>query len=309
MLKTIESKNKTFVVSNLDAGKRLDVFLLEKFEGQTRSHIKSQIEQNLVKINGKIVTKAGTVLKENNIIEIEFKEPEKISTEAEDVPFEIVYEDDDLVVVNKPQGVVVHPCTSTKSGTLVNGLLLRIKNLSGINGVLRPGIVHRLDKETSGLLVVAKNDFAHVSLSEQIKNKTCHRNYLALLDGNLKDDEGHIETYLGRDKKDRKKISVQSEGRLAITDYKVLKRFKNTCLVEFMLQTGRTHQIRVHAKYLGHPVVGDKVYGKEVKSLEGQLLHAYKLSFTHPRTGKLLTFEAKLPDYFEKYLNSQKTVD
>lgn len=305
-MKTTESKNKTFIASNLDAGKRLDVFLLEKFEGQTRSHIKSQIEQNLVKLNGKIISKAGTVLKDGNVVEIAFKEPERISTQAEEVPFEIVYEDDDLVVVNKPQGVVVHPCTSTKSGTLVNGLLLRIKNLSGINGVLRPGIVHRLDKETSGLLVVAKNDFAHVSLSQQIKDKTCHRNYLALLDGNLKDDEGHIETFLARDKKDRKKISVQSEGRIAITDYKVLKRFKNSCLVEFMLQTGRTHQIRVHAKYMGHPVVGDKVYGKEVKSLQGQLLHAYKLSFTHPRTDKLMTFEAKLPDYFEEYLKKMK---
>ena len=309
MLKTIENKNKTFVISNLDAGKRLDVFLQENFPEMTRSHIKSQIDKNLVCLDGKIVSKAGTIIKNGQKIDVKIKEPEKISTEAEDVPFEIVYEDDDLVVVNKPQGVVVHPCSSTKSGTLVNGLLLRIKNLSGINGVLRPGIVHRLDKETSGLLVVAKNDFAHVSLSEQIKNKTCHRNYLALLDGNLKDDEGHIETFLARDKKDRKKISVQSEGRIAITDYKVLKRFKNSCLVEFMLQTGRTHQIRVHAKYLGHPVVGDKVYGKEVKSLEGQLLHAYKLSFTHPRTGKLLTFEAKLPDYFEEYLKKEKTQD
>ena len=206
------------------------------------------------------------------------------------------------MVVNKPQGVVVHPCSSTKSGTLVNGLLYRIKNLSGINGVLRPGIVHRLDKETSGLLVVAKNDKAHISLAKQIKDKTCKRNYLAILEGNLKEDSGEIKTYIARDKKDRKKMAVSDSGREAITDYKVLERFKNACFVEFSLKTGRTHQIRVHAKYLGHPIIGDKVYGKEVKGLEGQLLHAYRLTFIHPTTLKEMTFEAPLPDYFENYL-------
>ena len=298
---------KSFLTEQKDVGKRLDIFLLENFDGCTRSHIKNLIEKKLVKIDEKLITKAGFLLKNGQNIAVDMILPEQISTEAEEnVPFEIVYQDKDLAVINKPQGVVVHPSSTTKNGTLVNGLLAHIKDLSGINGQLRPGIVHRLDKDTSGLLVIAKNDFAHVDLAEQIKNKTCHRNYIALLDGNLKNDEGHIETYIKRDPKDRKKMSVQKDGRLAITDYKVLKRFAKTCLVEFMLQTGRTHQIRVHAKYLGHPVVGDKVYGKEVKELNGQLLHAYKLSFTHPRTKKVLTFEISLPSYFEHYLHKQK---
>lgn len=290
-----------FQIEKGDVGKRLDLFLQERFSSFSRSHFSRLIEENLVTLNGKKV-KSGSKLKLGDNVEVTFKEPEKISLEAEDVPFEIVYEDDDLVVVNKPQGVVVHPCSSTKSGTLVNGLLFRIKNLSGINGVMRPGIVHRLDKETSGLLVVAKNDKAHVSLAKQIKDKTCRRQYLAILDGNLKEDSGQIRTFIARDKKDRKKMAVSNEGREAITDFKVLKRFKNSCLVEFSLKTGRTHQIRVHAKFLGHPVVGDKVYGKEVKGLDGQLLHAYKLSFVHPTTLKEMTFEVKLPFHFENYM-------
>ena len=265
------------------------------------------IEKGLVKVNGKVV-KAGYALKNGENIEIEVQKPEAISTDAEDVDFEIVYQDEDLAVINKPQGLVVHPCSSTKSGTLVNGLLYKIKDLSGINGQLRPGIVHRLDKDTSGLLVVAKNDFAHVRLAEQIKNKTCHRNYLAVLDGNLKENEGRIETFIKRDPKDRMKMSVQGSGRVAITDFKVLKRFEKCCLVEFALQTGRTHQIRVHSKYLNHPIVGDKLYGKEVKGLAGQLLHAYKISFVHPRSGELMTFEADLPDYFKDYLKKQKEI-
>lgn len=284
---------------------RLDVFLLEKFPEYSRSHIKNMIEMGCVLVDGK-VPKAGLTLKNGMKIDVEIQQPQKISTSAEDVEFEIVYEDQDLAVINKPQGLVVHPCSSTKSGTLVNGLLFKIKDLSGINGQLRPGIVHRLDKDTSGLLLIAKNDMAHVSLAEQIKNKTCHRNYLALLEGNLKDDEGRIETFIKRDPKDRKKMSVQTSGRNAITDYKVLKRFEKTCFVEFSLQTGRTHQIRVHSKYLNHPIVGDKTYGHEVKGLAGQLLHAYKISFVHPRTQQQMTFEAKLPDYFEDYLKKQK---
>lgn len=289
-------------------GGRLDVFLLENFPEFSRSHIKNLITKGLVLVDGK-ASKAGLALKKGMQISIETKQPEKISTEAENIDFEIVYEDQDLAVINKPQGLVVHPCSSTKSGTLVNGLLFKLSDLSGINGELRPGIVHRLDKDTSGLLVIAKNDMAHVSLAEQIKNKTCHRNYLALLEGNLKDDSGRIETYIARDPKDRKKMSVQNSGRIAITDYKVLQRFEKTCLVEFSLQTGRTHQIRVHSKFLNHPIVGDKTYGKEVKSLAGQLLHAYKISFMHPRTHEQMTFEANLPDYFEEYLKKLKKAD
>lgn len=298
-----------FVVSNEDSKKRLDVFLQEKLTSFTRSHIKKLIEEKHAFLNGLTGVKAGTSLKVGDVVEVEEILPEKISTEAENIPLDIVYQDEDVVVINKPQGLVVHPCSSTKSGTLVNGLLFAVKDLSGINGKLRPGIVHRLDKDTSGLLVVAKNDFAHASLAEQIKEKSAKRTYLALLDGNLKENEGRIETFLKRDPKDRKKISVQESGRLAVTDYKVLQRFEKNCLVEFNLQTGRTHQIRVHAKHLGHPVVGDKLYGKEVKGLNGQLLHAFRLTFTHPRTGKLMTFEAKLPDYFENYMKKLKKVE
>lgn len=298
-----------FVVHENDAGKRLDVFLLDKLSDYSRSHIKNLIEKNLVKVDGEDGLKAGLALKMGMEVEVEIKAPEKISTEAENIPLDIVYEDEDLLVINKPQGLVVHPCTSTKSGTLVNALLFHIKNLSGINGQLRPGIVHRLDKDTSGLLVVAKNDMAHRSLAEQIKNKTCHRHYLALLEGNLKEGEGRVETYIRRDEKDRKKMAVSSSGRLAITNFKVLKRFEKCCLVEFVLQTGRTHQIRVHAKFLHHPVVADKVYGHEVKGLDGQLLHAYKLSFTHPRTNQEMTFEAPLPQYFLDYMKKQKIAE
>ncbi len=299
---------KMLKVDENGQGERLDIFLLKQFPEYSRSHIKNMIEKEKVVVNGKTATKAGLVLKVGDEISVEEMKVEKISTEAEDIDFEIVYQDSDLVVINKPQGLVVHPCSSTKSGTLVNGLLYRIKDLSGINGSYRPGIVHRLDKDTSGLLVVAKNDFAHMNLAEQIKNKVCHRNYLAILDGNLKDDSGRIETYIKRDPKDRMKMSVQASGRIAITDYKVLKRFEKCCLVEFSLQTGRTHQIRVHSKYLNHPIVGDKLYGKEVKGLNGQLLHAYKISFLHPRTGERLTFEVPLPDYFEDYLKRQKEI-
>lgn len=299
---------KIFKVDESGHGVRLDIFLSKQFPEYSRSHIKNMIEKGKVIVNNKIATKAGLVLKIGEEISVEEMQVEKISTEAEDVEFEIVYQDSDLAVINKPQGLVVHPCSSTKSGTLVNGLLYKIKDLSGINGSYRPGIVHRLDKDTSGLLVIAKNDFAHINLAEQIKNKVCHRNYLAVLDGNLKDDFGEIKTYIKRDPKDRMKMSVQANGRIAITDYKVLKRFEKCCLAEFSLQTGRTHQIRVHSKYLNHPIIGDKLYGKEVKGLNGQLLHAYKISFLHPRTNERLTFEVPLPNYFKDYLSKQKEV-
>ncbi|MBP3432061.1 MAG: RluA family pseudouridine synthase [Clostridia bacterium] len=292
-----------------EKGQRLDVFLMERLPDFSRSHIKNLIEKELVKVDGKSGVKAGLSLKIGQKIEVEWREPEKISTAGEDISLNVVYEDGDLLVINKPQGLVVHPCSSTKSGTLVNALLFHVKDLSGINGELRPGIVHRLDKDTSGLLVVAKNDLAHKSLAEQIKNKTARRCYLALVEGYVKENDGRIETFLKRDPKDRKKISVQVDGRIAITDFKVLERFEKCTLMEFSLLTGRTHQIRVQSKFIHHPVVGDKLYGHEIKGLEGQLLHAYKLSFTHPRTGREMCFEAPLPQHFAEYLKKQKKLE
>ncbi|MBO5394814.1 MAG: RluA family pseudouridine synthase [Clostridia bacterium] len=280
---------------------RLDALLTEKLPQFTRSHIKQMIDKGNVKLNGKLV-KAGVKGKKGDKVEYEIEEVKPLEAKAQEVDFEIVYEDQDLLVINKPQGLVVHPCASTKEGTLVNGLLARVKDLSGINGVLRPGIVHRLDKNTSGLMLVAKNDLAHVSLADQIKNKTCKRKYLALVNGHFKNDEGCIETFIERDKKDRKKMAVSDKGKVAITNYKVRARYPRFDLVEFSLQTGRTHQIRVHCKMLGHTIVGDDIYGKAEKGLNGQLLHSYSITFTHPRSGEEKTFEVGLPKYFEEYL-------
>jgi len=287
---------------------RLDNLILEKLPQFTRSHIKQMIENGKVTLNGKVV-KAGAKGKIGDRVEYQIDEVKPLEAKAEEVDFDIVYEDSDLIVINKPQGLVVHPCSSTKGGTLVNGLLFRIKDLSGINGVLRPGIVHRLDKNTSGLMIVAKNDKAHVSLASQIKDKTCKRKYLALVNGHFKNDEGHIETYIERDKKDRKKMAVSDKGKLAITNYKVKERYDKYDLVEFSLQTGRTHQIRVHCKALGHTIVGDDVYGKAEKGLEGQLLHSYCIEFTHPSTNEIMHFEIELPKHFTEFLKKQKTTE
>ncbi len=294
-----------FYIDESEKNSRLDIVFNNRYPNFSRAYIKNMIDEGKILLEGKKV-KAGEKVKLGQKVEFEISEVKPLDAMPQNVEFEIVYEDKDLIVVNKPQGLVVHPCSSTRDGTLVNGLLYRIKDLSGINGVLRPGIVHRLDKDTSGLMVVAKNDTSHISLAGQIKEKTCKRKYLALLDGNLKEDEGEIKTYLERSKSDRKKIAVSDKGRIAITQYRVIKRFTTACLVEFSLKTGRTHQIRVHAKSLGHPVVGDKVYGKAVKGLNGQLLHSYSLEFTHPRTGETMKFEIPLPEHFEKYLKKLK---
>lgn len=296
-----------FIVEKTDVLKRLDVVFNEKFNQYTRSHIKALIDDSKIRLNNKSC-KAGEKVKEGDEVEYNFEDVKPLEAKPEDIDFEIVHEDSDLIVVNKPQGLVVHPCASTKDGTLVNGLLYKIKDLSGINGVLRPGIVHRLDKNTSGLMVVAKNDKAHLSLAKQIKEKTCKRQYIALCDGIFKEKSGHIETYLERSKSDRKKITVSNKGKLAITNYKVIKEYplSKKSLVEFELKTGRTHQIRVHCKMLGHSIIGDDVYGKAEKQLNGQLLHSYKLSFLHPSTQKEMTFEIKLPDYFQNYIGKLK---
>ncbi len=283
-------------------GERLDLFLLSQFPKFTRAYLKTLIENGSFKVGEKIV-KAGLPLKAGMKITYEIEEAKPLDTKAEDVDFEIIFENKNLLVVNKPQGLVVHPCSSTKNNTLVNGLLAKVKDLSGINGTLRPGIVHRLDKNTSGLMLVAKNDIAHLSLAKQIQNKTCKRKYLALLEGNLKHEEGEITTQIGRNPKDRKKMAVlQQGGKEAITFYRVIKRFQKYCLVEFTLKTGRTHQIRVHASHLGHPVVGDDIYGKANKGLNGQLLHSYYIEFDEPSTTERLHFEASLPNYFEKFI-------
>lgn len=293
---------KTIKVDENHVGERLDKFINGLFSDFSRSFIQNSIENGQILINNKKV-KTGEKVKVGDEIVIDFVEPKPLEAQAQDIDFAIVYEDSDLLVIDKPQGLVVHPCESTKDGTLVNGLLAKVKDLSGINGVLRPGIVHRLDKNTSGLMLVAKNDFTHNALADMIAKKEVKRKYYALLDGVVWDNEGKIETFVARDKKDRKKYAVSSEGKLAISLYRVVKRYQNATLVEFILVTGRTHQIRVHSAYLGHPVIGDDVYGKPDKKLNGQLLHSHSLEFVHPRTKKEMYFESLLPDYFEKYIS------
>ncbi len=286
------------------AGSRVDVFV-SGVSDLTRAAVKRLAEGGHVFVND-VSAKASANVKPGDHVRVEVPDPVATRAVPEDIPIEIVYEDDDIAVVNKAQGMTVHAGAGNYEGTLVNALLFRLKNLSGVGGELRPGIVHRIDKDTSGLLVVAKNDAAHLSLSEQIAQKTARREYLALLEGVLKDDKGHILTEMGRDPKDRLKMAVlpAGKGKIAETDWFVEERFKEFTLARFSLHTGRTHQIRVHAKYMGHPVVGDKLYGykKQRFSLEGQLLHAFRLTLDHPKTGERMTFTAPLPDYFENIL-------
>lgn len=298
-----------YKVSEKDVKTRLDSFLYELDNSFTRSHYKNLIEEGHVLVNSKKV-KAGYALKLNDVVSVEMIPARPIETLPQNIPLDIVYEDEDLAVINKPKGMVVHPANGNWDGTLVNALLYNIKDLSGINGEIRPGIVHRLDKDTSGLLVVAKNDFAHVALSKQITDKTCKRIYLALVIGNMPNDSGVVANYLGRDPKNRLRYTVvDNGGKYAETHYKVLTRYKDYSLVEFELKTGRTHQIRVHCKYLNHPIVGDDLYGGKSKfKTDGQMLHAYKLSFYHPRTNKYMEFEAQLPEYFQKILSNLQII-
>lgn len=284
--------------------RRLDVFVAEN-SGLTRSHAQKLLAQGAVTVDGKQVSKTSFAVKEGSAVSVNLPEEIPLDVVAQDIPLDIVYEDGDLAVINKQQGLTVHPANNVFTDTLVNALLFHIKDLSGINGVLRPGIVHRLDKDTSGLLVIAKNDAAHVELQRQIQCKECRRIYVALLEGVLKQDEGVVDMPIGRSKSDRKKMDIVPDGRSAQTHFAVLKRYDNYTLCKFELKTGRTHQIRVHAKYLGHPVVGDKTYGyKNCRwNLNGQLLHAETLIFTHPTTRRLLEFSAPLPDYFQKVLD------
>ncbi len=286
-----------------DAGARIDVCLAAKL-GVSRSNMQKLLEEGRVKRGDKVL-KANYKVRAGEVYTVDIPEPETIEAVPEDIPLDIIYEDDDVVVLNKARGMVVHPAPGNYTGTLVNALLYHCKNLSGINSAIRPGIVHRLDKDTSGIMIVAKNDAAHIALSQQIQSKTAVRTYLAVVRGNIKTDSGTIETQIARDKNDRKKMAVVKEGgREAITDYEVLERFGKYTLVRCKLRTGRTHQIRVHMEYLGYPLVGDPKYSpmKTPFAIKGQALHSHTLEFTHPRTGERMKFEAPLPEDMHKII-------
>ena len=283
---------------------RLDVFLAKE-TGASRSNIKTVVESDGVFVNGVLRKKSGFELKEGDEVEFTLPEPKTLDVEPNsEIKLNIVYEDEHFAVINKPQGMVVHPASSyQKNDTLVNALLADLDKLSSINGVIRPGIVHRLDKDTSGLIVVAKTDEAHKSLASQIEKKTARRIYFGLCDGNFKEDNGTIDAPIARNKRDRKKMGIDLDGRRAVTHYTVLERFGKYTLVRFELETGRTHQIRVHSSHIHHPIVGDEVYGGSTALYKnGQLLHARQLVLTHPISGEGMTFEAELPDYFENVL-------
>lgn len=297
------------MIEGKDAGVRLDVYVAER-ENLTRSASAKLIESGMVTVNGSAVSK-NYRLREGDEVITEIPEPEPDRAEPENIPLNIVYEDSDLLVVNKPKGMVVHPASGNPSGTLVNALLYHCgDSLSGINGVIRPGIVHRIDKDTSGLLVVAKNDASHVSLASQISSHTFDRFYEAICVGHLKESTGRIDKPIGRHPTDRKKMAIVKDGREAATNFEVLSRLDGADHIKLRLETGRTHQIRVHLSSLGHPLLGDTVYGGgktrfetvHASLLNGQCLHARTISFIHPATGKKMRFESDLPDYFSKVL-------
>ncbi len=286
---------------------RVDVFIADKF-AISRSNAKTCIEKTGVSVNGILRYKSGFELRTGDVVEFCPPEPQTLEVKAENIPLDIVYQDEWFAIINKPQGMVVHQASSyRKNDTLVNALMYNLDSLSSINGVIRPGIVHRLDKDTSGLIAVAKNDEAHKSLAAQIEKKTARRIYIGLCDGNFKEDKGTVDAPIARSKKDRKKMAVDENGRRAVTHYEVIERFGKYTLVRFELETGRTHQIRVHAASLHHPIVGDEVYGgSTVLYGKGQLLHATQLVLTHPHTGDLMSFNCPLPDYFRTAVEKLK---
>lgn len=297
----ISDEREILIITENEAGQRADVALAAMLE-LTRSNMQKLLDEGRA-VKGAKVIKSNYKLKLGDEIIVTLPEPQPLDVQPENIPLDIIYEDEDVVVVNKARGMVVHPAAGNYSGTLVNALLYHCKNLSGINGVIRPGIVHRLDKDTSGIMICAKNDAAHVSLSEQIQSKTAQRTYLAVVRGNIKTDSGLIETQIARDKDDRKKMAVVKEGgRNAVTEYEVVERFGKYTIVKCKLKTGRTHQIRVHMEYLGYPLVGDPKYSpmKTPFSINGQALHSLTLAFDHPRTGERMEFEAKLPEDLHK---------
>lgn len=302
---------KQFSIEEEDIDKRLDSFLSERIEGYSRTYMQKLIEDGSAKVRAKTV-KSNYKLKKGDTVEVAIPDPVPLEVEAEDIRLDVVYEDDALIVINKPQGMVVHPAHGNYSGTIVNALLHHCDSLSdynsltGINGVMRPGIVHRIDKDTSGIIVIAKSNEAHLSLSEQLKAHSITRKYLALLEGSLKSQSGTVDAMIGRNPKDRKQMAVVVQnGKRAVTHYQVLETFDGNTLIEASLETGRTHQIRVHMAYIGHPVVGDTVYGfkKQRFDTKGQLLHARVLGFVHPKTGQYMEFEAPVPEYFQRILH------
>lgn len=299
---------KVYTINNELAGNRIDKTLPNLDKNLTRVMSQKLIEQGNVKVNGKNV-KTSYKLNENDKVEVEIPEVKEVSIEAQDIPVEVLYEDNDIIVVNKPKGLVVHPANGNPDGTLVNALMKICKGtLSGIGGEIRPGIVHRLDKDTSGVLIVAKNDKAHLALCKQIKNREVKKTYLALTRGIINENEATINMPIGRSTTDRKKMAVVKTGKEAITHFRVLERFKENTLLEINLETGRTHQIRVHLSQIGYPIVGDMVYsnGKNKFGVQGQMLHAWKIKFMHPITGKEMKIEAPLPPYFEDVLEKLK---
>ncbi len=285
-------------------GARIDKYISDNIAELTRSAVQNLIADGMVTADGKPVSK-NYKIRGGESIAVDIPEPQPMDAVAEDIPLDILYEDDDLLVVNKPKGMVVHPAHGNYNGTLVNALLHHCgDSLSGINGVIRPGIVHRIDKDTSGLLIVAKNDASHLHLAEQIKAHSFTREYEAIACGSFKEPEGTVDAPIGRHKTDRKKMCVTTENsRNAVTHYSVLRQFGGYAYVRLRLETGRTHQIRVHLAYIGHPVLGDGVYGKPYKGIEGQCLHARKIGFIHPSTGEYMEFTSELPDYFTSILN------
>ncbi len=299
---------KEFVVEEKYAGLRLDKAIALKYTDLSRTNIQRLIEADKIFINDK-KAKASYKVELGDKIQVGEIEAKEISLEAQEIPLDIIYEDNDIIVVNKPKGLVVHPANGNPDGTLVNAIINICKDsLSGIGGEIRPGIVHRLDKDTSGLIIIAKNDKAHITLSEQIKNHEVNKTYIALVRGIVKENEATINMPIGRSTKDRKKMAVSKNGKNAITHFKVIKRYENYTLLEIKIETGRTHQIRVHMSHIGYPVVGDAVYsnGKNPFGVTGQMLHAKNLVFNHPITNKELNLEAPLPEYFEEVLNKLK---
>lgn len=284
---------------------RLDAYIAQKCENLSRTMIQKLIEDGEILVNGQ-EKKISYKTKQGDVIEIHIPEAKEINLKAQDIPLDVVYEDDDIIVVNKPKGMVVHPANGNPDGTLVNAVMSLCKgSLSGIGGEIRPGIVHRLDKDTSGLIIIAKNDVAHINLSKQIKDRQVKKIYIALVKGNVSENEATVNMPIGRSTKDRKKMAVRKDGKEAITHFKVLKRYGKYTLLELKIDTGRTHQIRVHMAEIGHPVVGDIIYsnGKNEFGIEGQMLHAKSLDFQHPVTGKQIHLEAELPKYFEEILS------